>query len=555
MADILLQRGDNIVSSKKEDEPKVHPLNIPLSGIWHCTIHGKEDTYSIYRQGQDFIIAIGYVSFLDSSSLQESLAQIYETFHESQIGDLKKGLIGEYILLIKKGNRVFVFSDFFGLRNIFASSAGGVVSSSYSLVEDQLGTGQDSLNTYKFFEYLAMGHLAYPCWLGHSTYHKLIQWLRSNEYLAFSIDEQIFQIHQINFSIDNNKLLGLAELSDRLLTTLRKIAVRKEHRAKLVASTLTGGRDSRIISALALTAYPNLRFRVAVSPKIYTTQRDLRISKRIAKKLAYPLDIFWYDPGLHEASFFVQTEGFSPVFNNNMAPLIDAAGAYSLGLGGLMGTELFSPIRFKSIDTFIQAGIKAARRALDVEDSFWPVFRKSIYDEFLLIKSRYQLQDPDERDLIRLFILAATGRNSSFIMSAYNLLGYQLDPYAHFPILEIALQIPPVFWGGGSKLMGTSLIQKEVMAKLNVKMARPIAIGDYRPMIPLSLRTFSSYLRGYAKQIIERLAFTLGTRNRSLSQRTKLPFNGYYSSDGWEYQFLSRTVQRYGLESQHRPSA
>jgi hypothetical protein len=83
------------------------------------------------------------------------------------------------------------------------------------------------------------------------------------------------------------------------------------------------------------------------------------------------------------------------------------------------------------------------------------------------------------------------------------------------------------------------------MAKLNPRMGKVLTYKNYRPMLPLSATTLPLYLKGFALQArdVMRRKFDKSLKE---STRTDLP-GGYYLSDGWEKQFLDRTVKKYGL--------
>jgi hypothetical protein len=546
MADILISMGQVDELSIDQYKPS-DPACFKLSNSCCCNIYGKSRTYNIVQEKEDLIIAIGYISLLDGVSIQETLSRILKTFHESQIIDLKRRLIGEYILLIKKNGSIHIFSDFMGVRNIFYSTDGKFVASSYTLLEDLKETRTTDLDIFKLYEFIAMGHSIYPSWLGRSTYHKCINWLRPNEYLVIDKEKGNLRLCPISYHIDNEKQSNISLLSDELLSVLGKILARQEFKDQKVAASLTGGHDSRLIAAIAANEFPNLRFRIAASSKNDDSLKDLKVASNLARAQGIPLDVFWFQPGIDEARFIKQTEGFSPVFNNTMAPLLDGAGTCSLGLGGAFGTELFMPIRWKSIEEFINTKINRAKQALMVGDEFWDIFRGSLYKDFDEIKKYYILNNNDERDYIRLFYLTATARYGSFILSAFNQAGFQLDPYANYPVLELALRVSPVLWGDHRKLKGNSLVQKDAMAKVNPRMGRLTTYGYYRPMLPLSPKTFLRYLLGYTLHIISYFLMNKFPGKVSLPKKSNLPGGGYYLSNGWENSFLRRTAEKYGL--------
>ena len=51
--------------------------------------------------------------------MQGTLETLLDTFSETGIADIKKRLIGQYVIMIKKGAELFFFNYFMGVRNLF----------------------------------------------------------------------------------------------------------------------------------------------------------------------------------------------------------------------------------------------------------------------------------------------------------------------------------------------------------------------------------------------------------------------------------------------------
>jgi hypothetical protein len=542
MADILIRLNDSHNMTVEQNKAVERISADPQCNCW---IDGKDNTFCIVRHGDDAIASIGYVCHIDGDSIQETLSQILSSFNESQIVDLKKILVGQYVLLVKKGDSIYLFSDFMGARNIFYSDDGRVISSSFSKVENILGTSASDLDTYKVFEFLAMRHVLYPTWIGRTTEHRRIKWLLPYEYLVINTTNSSYRLGSIVYMIDNKKQSDCSLLSNELLSTLRAIIGRREFKNSPVAASLTGGRDSRLVAAIAAEQFPNIHYRTAVSSERFTSLKDFEVADKIAKIRGIPLDVYRFQPGQDEERFCELTEGFAPSFNHSITPLIDSAGSYSLGFGGVYGTELFMPIPWNSIDNYVQRRIESAKQALRVENGFWNYFRESLHDEFRRTKDHFQLSSSDDRDYIRLFNLLDTARYSSFILSAFNRAGYQLEPYGSYSVLDLALRVAPALWGNHKRLGGNALVQKTAMAKLDPRLARVMTYSTFRPMLPLSITSAPFYLMGFTLQVADWLRDKFDDIKKEPT-RTDLP-GGYYLSNGWEKQFLGRTVKKYGL--------
>jgi len=542
MADILLRLTgfEDILANQ---DKAVERITAGPRGA--CWIHGKKGTFAVVRSGEDAIASIGYVCFVDGKSVQDTLSQILSSFQESQIGDLKKKLIGQYVLLIKKGERIYIFSDFMGARNVFYSDDGTVVSSSFSRVEDAIKASSSDLDMYKVLEFLAVKHVLYPAWLGSSTEHKRIKLILPYEYLAIDLTRSSLKVGSVVFSLNNKKQSDRSDLALELLSALRSIVGRPEFKDAPVAASLSGGRDSRLAAAVATEYYSKLSYRIAVAPGDYDSLKDMKVANKLAKAQGVPLKVYQFQSGRDEARFSELTEGFAPSFNNKLVPLLDDTGSYSLGFGGIFGTELFMPIPWNSIDEFVQVKVKWAKQALKVEDSFWKSFQESMHEEFRRTKDHFLLSEPDERDYIRLFSLLDTARYGSFIIAAFNHSGYQLEPYGSYAVFDLAFRVAPALWGNHRRFGGDARVQLAAMAKLNARMARILTYKNYRPMMPLSISTFPFYVWGATLQGRDVLRRRFD-KSSSESVRTEFP-GGYYLAGDWAESFFQRTKERYGL--------
>jgi hypothetical protein len=183
--------------------------------------------------------------------------------------------------------------------------------------------------------------------------------------------------------------------------------------------------------------------------------------------------------------------------------------------------------------------------ALKVEEGFWKSFGESMREEFRRIKRHYLLSENDERDYIRLFILLDTARYGSFIISAFNHSGYQLEPYGAYPVFSLAFRVAPALWGNHRRFGGDARVQLAAMARLNPRMARVLTYKNYRPMMPLSAGSFARYVWGAALQgkDVLRRRFEKGS-----DSPVRISFAlGQYLSGEWAESFFQRTKERYGM--------
>lgn len=539
MADFLLKSScSNTSSIIRNDvcEPIIINSKIELQ------IVGKKSTYSLIRNKDDMILSIGYTRDIDGYSAIETISKILDSFQESQIIEIKKRLIGQYLLVIKKGTSIFVFSDFMGARNIFYSDSDFIISSSFSQLENHIGINPNDFDSNKLYEFIAMRHVLYPAWIGHNTIHKRIMWLLPFEYLKIDIPNLKFTTYSLSFSINNIKESNCTKLSDELLSILKRSINIVEVKEQQVAATLTGGHDSRLVAAIASKQFSKIKYRIAIEPKYPNTLKDCSVALKVSRCSGIPLDIRSFDENRDGPIFTELTQGFSPCYNRTVSALL-TENTYDFSFGGAFGTELFMPIPSTSIDSYIKSAIQRAKTFLKVNYDFWDYFQESLQQAFRLIKQHYKLLNEEDKDYIRLFGLIDTARYSSFILAALSSSVNQLDAYGNYYMCELSLRISPKLWGNHRSFAGNSIIQKAAMAKIDVGMGRIRTYMHRRPMLPLSLISFPSYFLGFAIQGFDWLKRKATKKTQEPVQR-EIP-GGYYISDGWEKEFINRAKNKY----------
>lgn len=549
MADFFMRIKNNgfIINQDKREASVAGPdANIG------AFISGRQGTYQVHSDGRDAIAALGYACNIDEASEKESLTKTLKLpykNHHVEIGNIKKKYAGQFAVLIKKNNFLYILADFMGCRNIFYAEDGSVFSSSFSQIEKVCSNGSSSLDEFKVFEYLAMRHLLYPAWIGKGTENKKIKWLRPNEYIVIDLRKMSYRVERISYSLDNRKETDCTALSIRLTEMLTHVLNRKEFFDSTVSASVTGGRDSRLVATVATRIFKNMRYRTAVSDGIYNSMKDLEVAKKISNRAGVPLDVYPFESPAHNKRFEEFTEGIAPSYNHAITPLIENASKYALGFGGVFGSELFMPVPFASIKEFIDGKIAQARSCLHVSENFWRSFRESLNEEFKIIKHNYLLSEDCDQDYIRIFMLMDTARYGSFIISAYNIGGNELEPYGSYDLFCLAMKVHPSLWGHAKSLNGTALVQKNAMAILSKPVASILTFDTYRPMLPLSAATMPLYLMGYSLNVKNWLRMKYVEKSRKPS-RTVMP-NGYYVSDGWEKQFMDRTANKYQYPVMH----
>ena len=493
MADFLWEQNPH--TSQPDRFKKLYNEDNFLRLTDRLTVHGYEKTYfHRKRENGDFIVAIGSC-YYPGKTIAASLEDILDTgtFDGATIARLKTELVGQYILVIKKGGTLYFLNDNWQVRQIFYSPNPHIIASSLSVLEERLTTGSQYPDEYKIFEYLAAQYVYYyPAWFNNGTMHKGIFFLRPFEYIEMDAATGHGEIKSIQFRIDNKKETHLESLVNRFIDTLKAIIENPAFRDQPVGLTLTGGYDSRLISSTAAPYYESSELRLGISRDIAASLEDLTIAEKVARRLKRPLrKCYTTDESRENFNFY--TEGMSPPQNCVIAPLIEEAGRYAVGFGGIFGTELFKPLPiYSSAADFAAKRIAHARKYMKAGENLWQQLEASIIAEIMDIEKHYLLSEPDINDHIHILYLLHTGFFGSFMLAPYNIKGLQVEPYGHFKILDLVMKLHPSF-KPYSILLGNGFLQKEAMARINYR-AGKITTTHQRPLLPLSARTLPAYL-------------------------------------------------------------
>lgn len=547
MADFIFQPGRDVSTPGRFSE--FYELSLrPLEGL---LIHGNDGTFTLVEDGDDFIAVLGHCSF-PGRPTRPALLETLRSFREPEIAGLKNVLAGQFVLLVRKGNLLCVFSDCLQARNVFYSAEERVVSSSFSVAEDAVNAVPEDLSGYKVFEHLAMYHFFYAAGLGPTTINRRIRQLRPFEYLALELPGGALRVEQLTREIDNRKVFDIEALAGELASRLETVIRQPELLDRKVVATLTAGYDSRLIAAVAASCCRNISFRISVADGNPNSAVDLAVVPRVARAAGVPLDIYRFAGEPDRELFYRMSEGFAPAVNSIIISAVRNADAYDLGLGGVFGTELFYPPPVDAVEEYIDRGISRGRPHFSVPEAMWDRFRTALAADFSEFRDRYPLAVPDEFDLIRLFGLVHTGRFSSSMTPLYNIRGAQMEPYGSFPIIETALKVPREYSGSNTGLERAGRVQKAALARVNYAMAR-VTTSHFCPMAPLNVRTLPGYLSGYFRHALHSL--------KRRAKRTGQPggvtsfAGGSYRSDGWNEGLVRRIRERYGPAVELRQSA
>lgn len=440
-----------------------------------------------YENKSNSAYIVGTAQVIDKDK-DTFICEVLDDFDEEKLPMIQKKLIGQYIILIYANEKWYIHSDFMNIRSIYYDLENGEVSSNLGAFSS-FHTGFE--DDYKSLEFQAMDKCLYPVTLGNTTSIKSILRLQPCQYIV--IDNGI-KVKDFTINLNNKKIEPAEACADTTLSLLSNI-IRKFADCRAV-STITGGYDSRLISSLCASLIPNLDLRIStINDEGFI---DLSIGRLVAKKLGKKLRIYKTTLKADKDEYCYLTHGLSKENNLIIMGMIKHTSDYQIGFGGTMGTELYSSLSYQHKSLLIDSFVKTASNQISCDNIFIQSFRKALEEQINYIENHILLEEDNQRDLVRLFLVFMTARFSSPLLALSDIYGHQFEPYATFPIIENGVQIPYHYQGDRKTFGRFYLIPKMMMKKVNYKVGS-IDTTHHQPLLPLSLWTLPHYVVGKLK--------------------------------------------------------
>ena len=227
-----------------------------------------------------------------SKNHADSLIQIYNDFN-GNIQKIRKNIIGNYLLCIKKSNKIYIFCEENNLFNVFYTQNDdnwAVSNSLYDLSKNYFG--KLSINEFNLIEYIFQSAI-----IGNGTIFNEVKKLQGDESLCINLETdklQVFDEELPKTDLKNkDEEFLVTHFVDKLNDITNTIAtVFNSH-----TISMTGGLDARMIfsSMLANNVKPNLVYGVGNTLLTNTKDRDLEINKLYTEKFGLNLHIMNWD--------------------------------------------------------------------------------------------------------------------------------------------------------------------------------------------------------------------------------------------------------------------
>ena len=241
--------------------------------------------FNFYAIGNDFISVVGTFIYKGKHG-QEALIAIYDDF-SANINSIRDNVIGNCAFIIKKGNLLYVFGEYFGFYDIFYYYKNGLFIISHDLYDLYKGITDLKINKLNMLEHLALG----VNYCGETFFDDVYR-LQDNETLIINTSTGSLEKSSLNVNWKNSGSMSYDECVSKISSSLKSIGKTFFDNFGTPALSSTGGLDNRLNLAtfLAIGARPDLYYGVGNSGATNTFSGDLKVNQEFEKSFGTKLN-------------------------------------------------------------------------------------------------------------------------------------------------------------------------------------------------------------------------------------------------------------------------
>ncbi|SHK68228.1 hypothetical protein SAMN02745216_03898 [Desulfatibacillum alkenivorans DSM 16219] len=300
MAKIILSNKkdniDNIITRNIDAGFKKYSefLDLEYLLIAFQKLNVKNENFLQIRQTDGFVATAGTIIYKNEIG-KNALKNIYHDF-DGDIQKLRNRSIGNYLVVIKKDNKIYVFCDENNILTVFYYHNKNMWNISNSLYD--IAIEEKSYLTVNHFSLL---EYTFQCSiLGNDTLFNEIKRLLGDEYISINLIDNTFNLNKIdmfnekNLEYTNDEIF-FDEFTEKLNSTVNSIS----NIFKSVSICMTGGIDSRTIlsSFLNNKVSPNLLYGIGNTALTNTKDKDFEINQLFSDKFNLKLSVMnWNTP-------------------------------------------------------------------------------------------------------------------------------------------------------------------------------------------------------------------------------------------------------------------
>lgn len=235
------------------------------------------DLLNFLNIGEDFVACSGTLLYKDIIGI-DCLHVLYDDFSEEKIAEIRKDMVGTYVVAIKKRKRIYIFVDEVGTYayHYYLKNEVFISTNTYYHIAKNIKT---SINKLAFKE-----RIVEYCNIDNATIFNDIYRLMGNEAVVIDLEMdnvQVINIPQNYYDFDMNG--DVQSIGKKFLDLIIKYAKKYQSFGSRMLFT-TGGVDSRIILSIYnyLRDYPIVANWQGCPNEMNTKLPDRSISKQLA---------------------------------------------------------------------------------------------------------------------------------------------------------------------------------------------------------------------------------------------------------------------------------
>lgn len=217
-----------------------------VKGLWF--FKKRVAVENAYVNGNDFCCCVGGLIFNRKTGLG-ALKDIYDSFN-GDVGGLRKQILGNYCIVIKKGDKAVVFVDKYHVYQVYYQIDGQEI-----ILSSDLADVIKWRNNFDVSEYDLLLSAFHCSPIGCDTFIKGIKRLLGREYFEIDTETGIFSIKEIPYHRTHFDYKSIDECAQNIAKYYKEQYMKvHEVFGNDVAINMTGGLDSRTVLGGCLAA-------------------------------------------------------------------------------------------------------------------------------------------------------------------------------------------------------------------------------------------------------------------------------------------------------------
>lgn len=245
------------------------------------------ETYNLYQQNGDFVATAGTVIYKDYVG-EDALKGIFEALQQQTITELRRDLMGSYVVVYKKDDVIKAFVDETNTYAFYAylDENRFLLTNTYYHIERCI---RQAVDKQALVEYVMES-----CIIDEATPFEKIRRIQAEDCIALDLKSGNYTVEKIVLNEYKLQSSEPQQIVEELYQVILKYAIRQQKLSNQPVLFTTGGVDSRLMLASYLAAgiTPKLASWKG-SPVVMNTKiQDTEITKEIAEKMQLAYQIY-----------------------------------------------------------------------------------------------------------------------------------------------------------------------------------------------------------------------------------------------------------------------